>query len=108
MFLQTGETQKNASIVSVRSDRRGEFVNAKFEEFCSTHGYIRNFSSPRTPQQNGIVQRKNRTLQQMARIMIQDYGLHLYFMGEATQTAWYLINRVSIDPSLRKRLFELF
>ena len=57
-FCKWVETQRSASIVSVRSGRGGEFVNAKFENFCSTHGYTHNFSSPRTPQQNGVVERK--------------------------------------------------
>ena len=50
-FCKRVEKQKRLSIVSVRSDHGGEFENAHFQEFCETHGYTHNFSSPRTPQQ---------------------------------------------------------
>ena len=92
----------------MRSDHGGEFENTLFQEFCENHGYTHNFSSPRTPQQNGVVERKNRTLQEMARTMIQDYGLPLYFWAEATLTACYIINRVSIRPIIKKTPYELF
>ena len=107
-FCKRVEKQKGLSIVSVRSDHGGEFENSRFQEFCETLGYTHNFSSPRTPQQNGVVERKNRTLQEMARTMIQDYGLPLYFWAEATQTACYIINRVSIRPIIKKTPYELF
>ena len=47
-----------------------EFENEPFEAFCEKYGILHEFSSPRTPQQNGVVERKNRTLQEMARTMI--------------------------------------
>ena len=50
-------------ILKVRSDQSGEFENEPFETFCEKHGFINEFSSPRTPQQNGVVERKNRSLQ---------------------------------------------
>ena len=78
-FYKRVEKQKGLSIVCVRNDHEGEFENTMFQEFCETLGYTHNFSSPRTPQQNGVVERKNRTLQEMARTMIQDYDLPLYF-----------------------------
>ena len=51
--------------MAIRSDHGGEFINEKFESFCSMNGYKHNFSTPRTPQQNGVVERKNRTIQEM-------------------------------------------
>ena len=83
-FCKRVEKQKSLSIVCVRSDHKGEFENTLFQEFCETLGYTHNLSSPRTPQQNGVVEHKNHTLQEMARTMIQDYGLPLYFWAEAT------------------------
>ena len=59
-------------ILKVRSDHGGEFENEPFESFCEKHGIIHEFSSRRTPQQNGVVERKNRTLQEMARTMIHE------------------------------------
>ena len=49
-------------ILKVRSDHGGVFENEPFETFYEKHGTIHEFSSPRTPQQNGVVERKNRTL----------------------------------------------
>ena len=57
-------------ILKIRIDHGGEFENETFETFCEKHGIIHEFSSPRTPQENGVVERKNRTLQEMARPMI--------------------------------------
>ena len=48
--------------MSIRSDHGGEFENEELEKLCSEQGYEHNFSAPRTPQQNGVVERKNRTL----------------------------------------------
>lgn len=56
-------------MISVRSDHGTEFENARFLEFCSSNGIDHNFSAPRTPQQN-VVERKNRTLEDMARTMM--------------------------------------
>jgi len=50
------------SIKQIHSDHGGEFQNAKFDRFCQKHGIIHRYSAPRTPQQNGVVERKNRSL----------------------------------------------
>ncbi|MGZ7227094.1 hypothetical protein ACXWO0_11570, partial [Streptococcus pyogenes] len=55
------ENEKNLRIKRIRSDHGGEFENHKFIEFCNQNGYLHEFSCPRTPQQNGLVERKNRT-----------------------------------------------
>jgi len=60
------------NILKVRSDHSEEFENEPFEAFCEKHGIIHEFSSPRTSQQNGVVERNNRTLQEMARTMIHE------------------------------------
>jgi len=55
--------KKEMNILKVRSDHGGEFENEPFETFCEKLEIIHEFSSPRTPQQNGVVERNNRTLQ---------------------------------------------
>ncbi|CAL9098094.1 unnamed protein product, partial [Musa textilis] len=52
-------------ISSIRSDHGGEFQNHDFQNFCEINGYNHNISTPRNPQQNGVVERKNRSLQEM-------------------------------------------
>jgi transposase InsO family protein len=64
------QREKDNVIVRIRSDHGKEFENAKFTEFCSSEGIKHEFSSPITPQQNGVVERKNRTLQESARVML--------------------------------------
>ena len=55
------------------------FENEFFKIFCNENGISHTFSSPRTPQQNGVVERKNRTLVEMARTILHEYNLPLYF-----------------------------
>ena len=64
------ENSCKSKLRALRSDNGLEFVNSQFIEFCRERGIDHNFSSPRTPQQNGVVERKNRTLEDMARTMI--------------------------------------
>ena len=54
------QNEKDYTITSIRSDHDGEFDNNALESFCNEYGFEHNFSAPRTPQQNGIVERKNR------------------------------------------------
>jgi len=61
---------RGETIKRIRSDHGREFENACFANFCNSYGISHEFSSPRTPQQNGVVERKNRVLQEMARVML--------------------------------------
>ena len=67
------------AICSIRSDYGREFDNDDFILFCNKHGVDYNFSTPRTPQQNGVVERKNRTLEEMASTMLCENDLPRYF-----------------------------
>lgn len=58
--------------MSIRSDLEGEFQNASLEEFCDEHGISHNFLAPRTPQLNGVVERKNMYLEELARIILSE------------------------------------
>ena len=68
----------------------------------------KNSSAPRTPQQNGVVARKNRTLEDMTRTMLIAGGLARNFWAEALNTSCYIINRCMIRPILNKTPYELF
>ncbi|KAH9688106.1 Integrase catalytic domain-containing protein [Citrus sinensis] len=96
------------SITCIRSDHGGEFENHAFENFCNDFGIEHQFSSPRTPQQNGVVERKNRSIQEMARTMLNENSLPKYFWAEAVNTACYVLNRVLIRPNLNKTPYELW
>jgi len=78
IFRKRVEKEKGLSILRIRSDRGGEFVNQLFMTYYDENGIKHEMASPRTPQQNGVIERRNRTLQEMARIMISEYGLPQY------------------------------
>ena len=64
------QNEKGVPIVKIRSDHGKEFKNARFKSFCEKNGIKREFSAPKTPQKNGVVERKNRVIQEMARVML--------------------------------------
>ena len=78
-FAKVIQNEKNYGISSIKSKNGGEFQNERFDNIWSKSGIKHNFSSPRTPQQNGIVKRKNRSLEELARTMLNETGLPKYF-----------------------------
>ncbi|KAK1552751.1 hypothetical protein Q3G72_022904 [Acer saccharum] len=95
-------------IYRIRSDHRTEFENAKFSEFCDGLGISHEFSAPRTPQQNGVVERKNRVLQEMARVMLNSKKVPRNLWAEAVNTACYVSNRVFKRPGTKQTSYELW
>jgi len=71
-FCKCVQNDKGLCNTWTRSDHGGEFENNKFQLFYEENGIVHNFSTPRTPQQNGVVERKNRSLQEMVRTMLND------------------------------------
>jgi len=70
-------------------------------------GIFHNFSAPRTPQQNGVVERKNKSLEELARTILSESSLPKYFWENAVSTACYVMNRVLIRLILKKTPYEL-
>ena len=83
------ELEANMPVRKIRSDNGTEFKNAILTEFCTKKGISQQYSAPRTPQQNGVVERKNRTLIEVARTMLNEAKLPLYFWVEVVNTACY-------------------
>nr|GEV78217.1 hypothetical protein [Tanacetum cinerariifolium] len=90
-----------------RSDDRTEFKNSDLNQFCRMKGIKREFNVPRTPQQNGIADWKNRTLIEAARTMLVDSLLPIPFWAEAANTACYVQNRVLVTKPHNKTPYEL-
>ena len=107
-LCQKIQREKDCSVVRIRSDHGKEFENSRFEEFCASEGIAHEFSSPITPQQNGVVERKNRTIQECARVMIHAKKLPYHFWAEAMNTACYIHNRVTIRSGTSVTLYELW
>jgi transposase InsO family protein len=102
------QIEQNCPIMRIRSDHGREFKNTKFEEFCLSYGIQQEFSSPITPHQNGVVERKNRMIQEMARVIIHSKNLAQHFWGEADNTACHIINRVYLRPETNKTPYEIW
>ena len=75
MLCKRLQNEKGVPIIKIKSDHGKEFENAKFETFCNKHGIKKEFSASKTPQQNEVVQRKNRVIQDMARVMLLNRNL---------------------------------
>ena len=95
-FYRRITNEKDFSIQNIQSDHGTEFENQNFEKFCDEKGIGHNFSAPRTPQQNGVVERKNRTLEEMARTMLCESNLPRYFWAKVINTACYILNHALI------------
>ncbi|KAI3762868.1 hypothetical protein L1987_53310 [Smallanthus sonchifolius] len=106
-YLLQIENLFNLSVKTIRSDHGTLFKNATLDSFCESKGISRQFSVPRTPQQNGVAERRNRTLIEAARTMIVDSKLPVTFWAEAVNTACFVQNRVLITKSCNKTPYEI-
>jgi hypothetical protein len=95
------------AIRAIRSDNGSEFKNSHFETFCHDLGLQDQFSSPYMPPQNGVVERKNRTLCEMARMMLDEHRTLRRFSAEAVNTACYVSNRIYLRVHMKKTCYKL-
>uniref|UniRef100_A0ACD6A031 Uncharacterized protein n=1 Tax=Avena sativa TaxID=4498 RepID=A0ACD6A031_AVESA len=89
----TAEVERECKLIAFRSDRGGEFNSRDFIEFCEANCINHQTTAPYTPQQNGVVERRNRTVVEMARCLLKAMKVPGAFWGEAVKTAVYLLNR---------------
>jgi transposase InsO family protein len=106
-FLRQAQNEFGLRIKKIRSDNGTKFKNSKIEDFLLKEGIKHEFSSPYTPQQNGVVERKNITLLDMARTMLDQYKTPDRFWAQAINTACYSINRLYLHQILKKTSYEL-
>ncbi|GJW56051.1 putative ribonuclease H-like domain-containing protein [Tanacetum coccineum] len=97
----------NKKVKAIRCDNGTEFKNSKLIKLCGSKGIKRDYSNARTPQQNGVAERKNRTLIEAARTMLADSKLPTMFWTEAVSTACYVLNRVLVTRPHNKTPYEL-
>ncbi|GJT21503.1 putative ribonuclease H-like domain-containing protein [Tanacetum coccineum] len=107
-FITEIENLVDKKVKIIRCDNGTEFKNRVMNEFCEKKGIKREFSVARTPQQNGVAERRNRTLIEAARTMLADSKLPTTFWAEAVNTACYVQNRVIIVKPHNKTPYELF
>jgi transposase InsO family protein len=72
-FLRRAQNEFDAMVKKIRSDNGTKFKNTQVEDFLDEEGIKHEFSDPYTPQQNGVAERKNRTLIEMVRTMLDEY-----------------------------------
>jgi hypothetical protein len=106
-FLRRAQNEFGLRIKKIRSGNETEFKNSQIEGFLKEEGIKHEFSSPYTRQQNGVVERKNRTLLDMARTMLDVYKTPDRFWAEAINIACYSINRLYLHRILKKASYEL-
>ncbi|GKB77774.1 putative ribonuclease H-like domain-containing protein, partial [Tanacetum coccineum] len=107
-FITNIENLIDLRVKVIRSDNGTEFKNKIMNQFCEIKGIRKEFSISRTPQQNSVAERKNRTLIKAARTMLADSKLPTTFWTEAVNTACYVQNRVLVIKPHNKTPYELF
>ena len=99
--------EKNIKIDQIHSDHGKEFENSYMESFCTRFGISQEFSALITPQQKGVVKRKNKVIQEMARAMLYNKNVARNLWGEVVNTACHTVNRVYFRPGTKKTPYEL-
>eukprot|EP00253_Pinus_taeda_P011421 PITA_11421 len=107
-FKALVENESDHKIKCLRSDRDGEFTSNEFFDFCEEHGIRREFSTARTPKQNGVVERMNRTVQQMARAMLDEPGTPETFWGEAAFAIVVIPKKTNVQVNSTQTPHELW
>jgi IS30 family transposase len=99
--------QFNSNIQNIRTNNGKEFVNDNFSTFLSREGIIHQTSCPNTPPQNGVAERKNRHLLEVARSLMYTMNVPKFLWSEAVLTATYLINHIPSRILGMKTPYEL-
>ena len=106
-FLNEVENQLDKKVKALRTDRGRECLSEQFKKLCEEKGIIRQLTTPRTLQQNGVAKRKNRTLLEIVRSMMAQVNLPIPYWGDALLTATFVLNHVP-SKSVSSTLYELW
>ncbi|GKB17578.1 putative ribonuclease H-like domain-containing protein [Tanacetum coccineum] len=107
-FITGIENLIDHKVKMIRCDNETEFKYRVMNQFYEMKDILRQFSIARTPQQNGVAKRRNRTLIEAARTMLADSKLPTTFWAEAVNTAYYVQNKVLVVKPHNKTSYELF
>jgi transposase InsO family protein len=92
-FKKSIEMEMDAYIKCLRTDRGGEFTSQDFNDFCKENGIKRQLTAAYAPQQNGVAERKNRTIMNLVRSMLSEKKIPQTFWPEAVNWMIYILNR---------------
>ena len=95
VFKERVEQETKERIQTFRTDRGGEFVSEEFNKYCKESGIRRHLTAPYSPQQNGVVERRNRTMMEMTRSCLKHMALPNWLWGEGIRHSTYLLNRIA-------------
>jgi hypothetical protein len=87
------ENLMNKKIKTLRIDNGGEYTSKEFIAFCKLAGIRRELIVPHNPQQNGVAERKNKSIEETVKSLLNDQDLSMFLWGEATMTTIYVQNR---------------
>lgn len=87
------EKESSHKVKMIRTDRGGEFNSNQFQFFCEQAGIKRQLTTPHTPQQNGVVECRNRTILEMTRALLKAMGIPDQFWGEGVRHSVYLFEQ---------------
>ena len=87
------EKELGKQVKALRSHNGGEYISNEFKDFCSKEGIRRELITPHNPKQNGVTERKNRTILGVERAMLHDQGLPMHLWEKACNIVVYVQNR---------------
>ncbi|GJW96594.1 zinc finger, CCHC-type containing protein [Tanacetum coccineum] len=93
-FKKSTENELRTTLKMLRTDRGGEFTSNEFTQYCKENGIARQLTAPYSPQQNGVVERRNRTIMSTTRCMMKATNMPQNFWAEAVRHAIYILNSV--------------
>ncbi|GJW89349.1 retrovirus-related pol polyprotein from transposon TNT 1-94 [Tanacetum coccineum] len=107
-FIKMVKNKNDVNVKQIRTDNRTEFRNTRLESFYDEKGISQNFSSPYTPEQNGIAERKTKTLIEAARTILNGSVLSKHLWTEVVRIACYTQNRSIIVKRHDRTLYKIF
>lgn len=105
-IMMVAEVESGRRLKVFRTDRGGEFNSGAFVTFCSERGIKHNSTTPYSPQQTGVVERRNQTVVEMARCLLKSMRVPGKFWGEVVKVAVYLLFQSPIKSLNGKTSFE--
>nr|GEU55638.1 zinc finger, CCHC-type [Tanacetum cinerariifolium] len=93
-YKKTIENELRTTLKMLRTDRGGEFTSNEFTQYCKQNGIARQLTAPYSPQKNGVVERRNKTIMSTIRCMMKATNMPQNFWAEAVRHAIYILNSV--------------
>nr|KAJ0208302.1 hypothetical protein LSAT_V11C500255750 [Lactuca sativa] len=107
-FRAKVEAETSEKVKILRTDHRGEFLSSQFTTYCDETGLERHYTAPYSPQQNGVVERWNRTVLEIVRNCLKTMSVPDVVWGEAVNHAVYILNRASMKALKESTPYEMW